>query len=122
MDPPTAPEKQTEWKDLMEKPGDDKVPVSHGATTSEVKALPTVTATTGVLENAPTDSHALASQEHEEKGEAQISHDEPEVKDLGWDKVADHQPAPLVGGLPNEQLWTLVRRFNRVCFPFISGY
>jgi Protein of unknown function (DUF3292) len=121
IEPPTAPEKQTEGRDLMEKSGDDKAPVVHDATTTEEKARPAVTATTGALENAPTDSHALATQEHEEKGEAQMGHNEPEVKDLGWDKVAGHQPTPLVGGLPNEELWTLVRRFNHVCFPLFRG-
>jgi hypothetical protein len=98
----------------MDKPGDDKAPLAHDTTTREEKPLPALTATTGAL----TYSHALATQEPEEKGKAQMGHDDPEVKDLGWDKVADHQPAPLVGGLPNEELWILVRRFNRVCFPF----
>jgi len=66
------------------------------------------------LEHAPTDSHALATEDHEEKGFAQLEHDEPEVKDLGWDQNKEHIPAPLVGGLPNEELWVLVRRFNKV--------
>jgi len=66
------------------------------------------------LEHAPTDSHALATENHEEKGFAQLKHDEPEVKDLGWDQNVEHIPAPLVGGLDNEELWVLVRRFNKV--------
>jgi Protein of unknown function (DUF3292) len=75
---------------------------------------PDVTTTTSPLESAPTDSHALATEEHEVKGAAQIEHDEVEVKDLGWDEDPKHIPAPVVGGLPNEDLWILVRRFNKV--------
>lgn len=63
----------------------------------------------------PTDSHALANAEHEEKGVAQLNHGETEVKDLGWNEPQGALPAPLVGGLENEELWTLIRRFNKVC-------
>lgn len=62
--------------------------------------------------NAPTDSHALANSEHEERGAAQQTHTEGEVKNLGWFEHPDNTE-PLVGGLPNEELWTLVRRFNK---------
>lgn len=61
----------------------------------------------------PTDSHELAHADHEEKGAAQLSHKELEVKDLGWNDEPDEIPA-LVGGLSNEDLWTLIRRFNKV--------
>ncbi len=66
------------------------------------------------LSNAPTDSHALAytQSEHEERGAAQQNHSAAEVKDLGWFEDPNNIP-PLVGGLPNEELWTLVRRFNK---------
>jgi hypothetical protein len=62
-------------------------------------------------ETAPTTSHALATAGHEEVGAAQAAHAEPEVRDLGWNETA---PAPLVGGLSNDELWTLIRRFNKV--------
>ncbi|KAI9851612.1 MAG: hypothetical protein M1838_003206 [Thelocarpon superellum] len=65
------------------------------------------------LHSAPTESHSLATADHEEKGTAQEDHDESEVKDLGWNQHVDQVPAPLVGGLPNEEVWTLVRRFNK---------
>jgi hypothetical protein len=69
-------------------------------------------------EETPTDSHALANADHDEKGAAQIDHDETEVQDLGWGGDGFTKPSsvpnPLVGGLPNEELWTLVRRFNKV--------
>jgi len=68
-------------------------------------------------EEAPTLSHELANEDHDEKGAAQIEHGSTEVRDLGWN---DPSPPVLVGGLPNEELWTLVRRFNKVCFSGIS--
>ena len=69
-------------------------------------------------ERSPTRSHALAagagSGDHDEKGVAQL-HDGVDVKDLGWRDHPKDVPAPLVSRLPNEELWTLVRRFNKVC-------
>lgn len=65
-------------------------------------------------EEQPTDSHVLANADYEEKGAAQIDHGQTEVKDLGWNEHPADVPTPLVGGLPNEELWTLVRRFNKV--------
>lgn len=65
------------------------------------------------LTEAPTASHALAMEDHDEKGAAQIAHD-GEVKDLGWTDHVDQIQNPLVGGMPNEELWVLVRRFNKV--------
>ena len=65
----------------------------------------------------PTDSHQLANaplEEGEEKGLAQMEHDQTEVKDMGWNDHPDDIPNPLVGGMPNEELWTLLRRFNKV--------
>jgi hypothetical protein len=65
---------------------------------------------------APTESHALAFEhEPEVKGAAQQHHFGTEVKDLGWNEHPSDVPKPLVGGLHNEDLWLLVRRFNRVC-------
>ncbi|KAI9760589.1 MAG: hypothetical protein M4579_001558 [Chaenotheca gracillima] len=62
---------------------------------------------------APTLSHELAVSDHEEKGAAQQGHDAAEVKDLGWHDDPEHVPAPVVGGLPNEELWVLIRRFDK---------
>ncbi len=66
-------------------------------------------------EEHPTDSHELASADHEEKGAAQVDHGQTEVRDLGWNETPGEVPNPVVGGLPNEELWTLIRRFNNVC-------
>lgn len=83
-------------------------------------------------EEKPTESHALAveaatGENVDERGYAQRPHEmspkdaidgvnsgDTEVKDLGWHKHEDNIPNPLVGRLPNEELWTLVRRFNKV--------
>ena len=65
------------------------------------------------LTQEPTASHALAMADHDEKGLAQENHDN-EVKDLGWHESNEKIPSPLVGGLPNDDLWILIRRFNKV--------
>lgn len=82
-------------------------------------------------EEKPTESHALAveaatGEDVDDRGYAQRPHEmspkdavggpnegETEVKDLGWHKHEDAIPNPLVGRLPNEELWTLIRRFNK---------
>ncbi|CAK3823207.1 Succinate--hydroxymethylglutarate -transferase [Lecanosticta acicola] len=64
------------------------------------------------LQQKPTDSHALATADHDEKGAAQQGHSR-EGKDLGWTEDVDNIPNPLVGGMPNDELWVLVRRFNK---------
>ncbi|KAF2837924.1 hypothetical protein M501DRAFT_995181 [Patellaria atrata CBS 101060] len=73
------------------------------------------------LTEKPTASHALAMEatkgiEDEngniQKGAAQQDHLE-EVVDLGWNEPADKIAAPLVAKLPNDDLWVLIRRFNK---------
>jgi hypothetical protein len=68
----------------------------------------------------PTLSHALATtaaekpeEVMEEKGAAQSKH-EDEVVDLGWNEPASQIANPLIGGMKNEDLWLLVRRFDKV--------
>ena len=39
---------------------------------------------------------------------------DPEVKDFGWNSKPDAVPSPLVYGLSNEDLYALIRRFNKV--------
>jgi hypothetical protein len=69
----------------------------------------------------PTASHELAemamSDDHEgDKGIAQIEHGDVEVRNLGWNEKPDAVAQTLVGGLSNEDLWALVRRFNKQVF------
>lgn len=61
----------------------------------------------------PSLSHELATDDHEVKGLAQQDHPQ-EVLDLGWNQKKQEIAEPLVGGLDNEELWMLVRRFNKV--------
>ncbi|KAL7813593.1 hypothetical protein V8C44DRAFT_327209 [Trichoderma aethiopicum] len=73
-------------------------------------------------EQVPTASHALAEEsirtggEAASKGASQLEHDEVEVKNIGWNQKAQAVPHPVVGGLRNEELWTLIRRFNQQIF------
>lgn len=69
------------------------------------------------LQDAPTMSHSVAVADHDDKGMAQLDHGEPEVMDLGWHEALDNVPTPLVAGLSNEQLFMLIRRFNKVRRP-----
>ncbi|KAI7303804.1 hypothetical protein KC326_g8604 [Hortaea werneckii] len=72
---------------------------------------------THALDEKATDSHALAVANHDEKGHAQQQPKqrdrEADVKDLGWNESKEKIPSPLVGGMANEDLWVLVRRFNK---------
>lgn len=80
---------------------------------------PDKTESANSLSEQPTSSHALAMADHDQKGAAQEVHDR-EVKDLGWTTGNDKIPNPLVGGMPNEDLWVLVRRFDKVSRLFIQ--
>ncbi|CAK7264640.1 hypothetical protein SEPCBS57363_001179 [Sporothrix epigloea] len=67
------------------------------------------------LTDVPTLSHELAVSDHaeHEKGAAQQVHKTNEVTDLGWHDQKQDIVSPLVGGLGNEELWLLTRRFNK---------
>ncbi|KAH7629631.1 hypothetical protein B0T09DRAFT_343560 [Sordaria sp. MPI-SDFR-AT-0083] len=66
----------------------------------------------GSLEDGHTLSHALATEDHKLKGAAQLE-SEKEVRNLGWNEPKQEIAVPLVGGIDNEELWLLVRRFNK---------
>jgi hypothetical protein len=65
----------------------------------------------------PTDSHALSklSPDDEAKGLAHKAGDTEHVSDIGWGK-SDVIEERIVPGLSNEDLFLLIRRFNRVSF------
>ncbi|KAK3987360.1 hypothetical protein QBC44DRAFT_331635 [Cladorrhinum sp. PSN332] len=70
------------------------------------------------VEGGGTFSHDLATDNNPDipKGIAQHDHGGAEMEDvvdLGWNEKKEDIPAPLVGGMDNEELWLLVRRFNR---------
>ena len=71
--------------------------------------------TAHALGDGATISHQLATSPTEQAGHAQLDHD-LEVKDLGWNESKDKIAHPLVGGMENEDLWVLIRRFNKVGF------
>lgn len=62
----------------------------------------------------PTDSHVLSQIEPDEKGLTQQAGDSTDVTDLGWRSPADTIEEPLIAGLLNEDLWMLIRRFDKV--------
>lgn len=74
-------------------------------------------------QEAPTASHALAEDEDgpsiETKiaGEQVAQQDQTEAKNLGWNRRSgEGDTPPMVRGLGNEELWTLVRRFDKQIF------
>lgn len=73
---------------------------------------PDKTESSNALAEGPSLSHALATTEHDEKGLAQQDHND-EVLDLGWSQKKQEVSEPLVGGMDNEDLWLLIRRFNK---------
>lgn len=73
---------------------------------------PEQTETSNALAEGPSLSHALATTEHDEKGLAQQDHDD-EVLDLGWNQKKQELSEPFVGGMDNDELWLLIRRFNK---------
>ncbi|KAB5575305.1 hypothetical protein GE09DRAFT_590991 [Coniochaeta sp. 2T2.1] len=91
----------TAIKDLLPLPSD----------TNQVSD-PYKTETSTTLSDDPTLSHALAKDDHDIKGLAQRDHDH-EVLDLGWNEKKQNIMHPLVGGMDNETLWMLVRRFDK---------
>ena len=96
----------TSIRDLLPIPAEDPTT----ATTTADGNYNTNTTQNG---NAPSLSHALATDDHEQKGYAQQDH-ELEVLNLGWNEPKQEIAAPLVGGMDNEDLWLLIRRFNKV--------
>ncbi|KAF3387385.1 hypothetical protein F1880_000301 [Penicillium rolfsii] len=60
----------------------------------------------------PTESHVLSQVEQDEKGLIQKAGDTPGITDVGWNNLADHTEQ-LIAGLSNEDLWMLIRRFDK---------
>lgn len=74
--------------------------------------------------NAPlaqqtTTSHQLATGNHKLQGAAQEAGKEDGTTNLGWQKNAKGVDT-LVGGISNEDLWMLIRRFNKASRPLSS--
>lgn len=57
-------------------------------------------------------SHVLATENHDIHGAVQEAGKEDHITNLGWQKNAKGVDN-LVGGLDNDDLWMLIRRFNK---------
>lgn len=91
---------------------------SNSSTTFDTSTPSTSLSTIDNNYAPPTESHALANADHEVRGASQQNYSaaeaeaEGEVRNLGWFEHPN-DIAPLVGGLRNDELWTLIRRFNK---------
>ncbi|KAJ5773962.1 hypothetical protein N7457_008858 [Penicillium paradoxum] len=65
------------------------------------------------LPEGPTDSHILSQVEQDEKGLSQKAGKTTEITNLGWGEPPDSIEESLVAGLSNEDLWMLIRRFDK---------
>ena len=108
-------------RDLHDGPGPTAPGVVSEQRTSQNHApavsSPAPTGTSHTLDPDASMSHALATASVTGGAvEANAAKPEDEVKDLGWHDADDEIENPLVGGLPNEELWVLIRRFNKARF------
>ncbi|KAF4772621.1 hypothetical protein HAV15_011200 [Penicillium sp. str.  len=85
-------------------------PASVDATT--IKADNNLT-TNPEIPEGPTESHVLSQVEQDEKGLSQKAGDTTELTNIGWGGSPDATEEPLVAGLSNEDLWMLIRRFDK---------
>lgn len=70
-------------------------------------------------DDEPTDSHALANQtavNADRFGVSRRNSNYKEVLDLGWNEEDKTRLQPIVQGIENEELWALLRRFNKQAF------
>lgn len=76
--------------------------------------------TPGAFEDTPTDNHDLAQdQDQVEPEEHALVHTSSNRKllDIKWKPSSRTVEETLAPGLSNEDLWLLIRRFNKVCLP-----
>lgn len=69
-----------------------------------------------VKSNFSADSHAMAQTDYGAVGAVQTQPKTTHagVRDIGWHRPASKIPDPLIGELPNEKLFAMMRRFNKV--------
>lgn len=73
---------------------------------NHIKNINNISSNVQSEDDVPTDSHALAHAEVDVKG---LVHKTPEDFD-----------EPIVGGISNDDLWMLIRRFNKVYYELRS--
>ncbi|KAJ5541254.1 hypothetical protein N7494_006330 [Penicillium frequentans] len=79
--------------------------LSHEQQSSDANGEPPI--------EGPTDSHVLSQVEQDEKGLSQLAGNTAEITNLGWSQPSEHFEEPIIGGLSNEDLWMLIRRFDK---------
>ncbi|CAG8156598.1 unnamed protein product [Penicillium salamii] len=65
------------------------------------------------IPDGPTDSHILSQVDQDDKGLVQKAGETAEITNIGWGHPPDQIEEPLVAGLSNEDLWMLIRRFDK---------
>ncbi|PQE27948.1 Proteasome subunit beta type protein [Rutstroemia sp. NJR-2017a BBW] len=88
---------------------------------TKLKAMANLTVqdiTEQVRENFSTDSHKIARKNYSVQGAVQQNQGIPVngVRDIGWHRPPTEIPDPLIGGLPNGRLFSMIRRFNKDVF------
>jgi hypothetical protein len=89
------------------------------AVNTKLKAMTNLTVqdiTEQVRENFSADSHEIARKDYGVRGAVQQNQGVPvnSVRDIGWHRPPTEIPDPLIGGLPNGRLFSMIRRFNKV--------
>ncbi|GLA69221.1 hypothetical protein AtubIFM55763_008404 [Aspergillus tubingensis] len=86
-------------------------PVAYSSKTSGNDIFAADHVTTEI--SGPTDSHVLSKVDQDEKGLAQKAGQTDTVTDVGWNQHPDELDEQIVSGISNEDLWMLIRRFNK---------
>ncbi|PQE09163.1 Proteasome subunit beta type protein [Rutstroemia sp. NJR-2017a WRK4] len=91
------------------------------AVDTKLKAMTNLTVqyiTEQVRENFSTDSHKIARKNYGVRGAVQQNQGilVNGVRDIGWHRPPTEIPDPLIGGLPNGRLFSMIRRFNKDVF------
>ncbi|AEO59658.1 hypothetical protein MYCTH_103671 [Thermothelomyces thermophilus ATCC 42464] len=81
--------------------------------TDPTTATPDSQTHTDAAGDGPTLSHALAAETRGAQGPAQPNNNNSSVVDLGWNEKKENIAASPIEGMTNEELWLLVRRFNK---------
>lgn len=85
------------------------------ASIAHLDPTPAIQEKTAALANdLSPDSHELAQKPADIKGAVQTDPPNEFIRDIGWHKPTVEIPDPLIGGLPNGRLFSLIRRFNKV--------
>lgn len=97
---------------LQDRPGHQKIDDAFQGKTKEQKEAKLESSASG-----PTDSHILSqvNPDEEAKGLAQKAGEDNQLSDIGWGR-SDVIEERIVQALSNEDLFLLIRRFNKVIY------